>query len=223
MCVMKKFLLMMLLAGMAALPAKANPYWIYIGAVYAWQFCSTYGVPLVTMTGYGIAHTPSIHLFGTEKTTVGLDWASLASRSRNVYGLQMSIFGGAFAEDLYGVQMSLLASGWVDGYDTSRCRMNGIQFAPFAVKTTTVNGFQICPFYAKAQTVNGFQTGGIYSEARTVHGIQCGIVNIARRVDGLQIGVYNGTALGYCMQLGLINYVKRKGASVLPLLNFSFR
>ena len=204
-------------------PTSANPYLIYAGIVYGAQFCAEYGLPILAATGYGLSHTPSIHVFGTENTTVGFDWASLSNRSRNVYGLQLSLWGGGFAEDLFGVQAGILTSGWVEGYNTSRCRMNGLQFAPFAVKTSMVNGFQICPFYAEARMVNGFQTGGCCSRAESVHGIQCGIVNIANRVDGFQIGLYNATRRGYCLQVGLINVIDRRRLPFFPVLNASFR
>ena len=204
-------------------PASANPYLIYTGIVYGAQFCAEYGLPILAATGYGLSHTPSIHVFGTERMTVGFDWGSLSNRSRNVYGLQLSLWGGGFAEDLFGVQAGILTSGWVDGYNTSRCRMNGLQFAPFAVKTSMVNGFQVCPFYAEARMVNGFQTGGCCSRAESVHGIQCGIVNIANRVDGFQIGLYNATRRGYCLQVGLINVIDRRRLPFFPVLNASFR
>lgn len=220
---MKRLAVLLLLVGMAAKPAAANPYLIYAGAIYGAQLCAEYGLPVLAAVGYGISHTPPIHIFGTERTTVGLDWASLSSRTRNVYGLQMSLWGGGFSEDLFGVQMGILTSGWSEDCDTSKCRMNGIQFAPFAVKTTMANGFQICPFYASAKIVNGFQCGGCYSSAGKVRGIQCGVVNVARRVDGIQIGIYNATIRGYCLQVGLINVVGRRKCPFLPILNVSFR
>lgn len=220
---MKRLAVVALFACLSVRPADANPYLIYTGAILGAELFAEYGLPVLAATGYGLSHTPSIHIFGTEKRTVGLDWGSLANRSRNVYGIQLSLWGGGFSEDLFGVQMGILTSGWVDEYDVSHCRMNGLQFAPFAVKTSTVNGFQICPFYATARIVNGFQCGGIYSSAGKVRGIQCGIVNVARRVDGLQIGVYNTTVRGYCLQLGIVNVVGRRNCRFLPLVNVSFR
>ena len=220
---MKKLAVLLLLVGLAVKPATANPYLIYAGVIYGAQLCAEYAMPVLGVVGYGLSHTPPIHIFGTERTTVGLDWASLSSRTRNVYGLQLSLWGGGFSEDLFGIQMGILTSGWSEDCDTSKCRMNGLQFAPFAVKTTMANGFQICPFYASANVVNGFQCGGCYSSAGKVHGIQCGIVNIARRVDGLQIGLYNAAMRGYCLQVGLINVVGRRQCPFLPILNASFR
>lgn len=220
---MKKLAVLALLACFTVKPAEANPYLIYTGCILGAQLVSEYGLPVLAATGYGLSHTPSIHVFGTEKCTVGLDWGSLANRSRNVYGLQLSLWGGGFSEDLVGLQLGILTSGWVEEYDTSHCRMNGIQVVPFAVKTSMVNGFQVCPFYATARTVNGFQCGGVYSSAGKVHGIQCGIINVARRVDGIQVGLYNLTTRGYCLQLGLVNVVERRKCPFLPLLNMSFR
>lgn len=220
---MKKLLLVLAFVCLSVKPAAANPYLLYAGIIYGAQLCAEYAGPVLGAVGYGLSHTPPIHIFGTERTTVGLDWASLSSRSRNVYGLQMSLWGGGFSEDLVGLQMGILTSGWSEECDTSKCRMNGLQFAPFAVKTTTANGFQICPFYATAKVVNGFQCGGCYSSAGKVRGIQCGIVNISRRVDGLQIGVYNAAMRGYCLQLGLINVVGRRACPFFPIVNMSFR
>jgi len=220
---MRRLLVILLFALAPVLPAAADPYLIYLAAMYGAQIGSALGPPLAGVAGYGICHTPSIHLFGTDNVTVGLDLTSFASTSRNVYGIQFGFCGGGFAEDLYGIDMSLISCGWVDELDTSMSRMNGLQFAPFAVKAMTVNGFQICPFFARANTVNGFQTGGFYSEAGKVRGLQLGLFNVARRVEGLQLGIYNAVARGHCLQLGLINFIDRRGGYVLPLLNFSFR
>ena len=77
----------------------------------------------------------------------------------------MSLWGGGFAEDLFGVQAGILTSGWVEGYNTSRCRMNGLQFAPFAVKMSMVDGFQI----------------GLYNATRRGYCLQVGLINVIDR------------------------------------------
>jgi len=221
---MKKLAIILLVVGLCIGRASANPYLLLLPfAITGAQIASTLGPPLTAMTGYGICHTPSVHIFGTENTTVGLDWSSFGSRSRNVYGLQMSLCGGGFAEDLYGVEMSLLACGWVNEYDISMCHMNGIEIAPFAVKTAMANGFQVCPVYSKAKVVNGLQLGGFYAQTGLLRGMQCGLVNSAIRTDGLQIGLYNATRYGHFLQIGLLNCVYRRNVPVLPLINAGFR
>lgn len=198
--------------------------------------------------GYGLSHTPPIRMFGTEEAVYGLDWGSLACKAENVYGMQLSVFGGGVEDDLYGLQFGIAGTGWVKDNDLDRCHMNGIQFGTFAAKTAMANGFQLSGVYAEADVVNGLQFAGIYEKANVVNGlqlsgfeaeskklrglsvaplclseevrgIQCGIVNMASAVDGVQIGVYNEACAGRCLQIGVVNCIPGRSLEYLPLLN----
>lgn len=166
--------------------------------------------------GDGRAH--SLGLIETEEAVYGLDRGSHWVAMKNVYGLQLGIFGGGVEENMCGLQLGLFSNGWNKDHELDHCWMNGIQFAPFAVKTATANGFQLSVLYAEAKTVNGLQFAALCS-SETLNGIQCGIVNLAESANGVQVGIWNRTEKGTCLQVGVLNLTPGSGLGCLPVIN----
>lgn len=193
--------------------ASAFAPFMWAGAMWLAEYVAA---PLGYVTGCGLAYTPELRIFGTERGVYGFDWGSMACHARDVYGMQLALCGGSFEHRLCGLQIGLLASGYAaeelpfGGYhfcNLDFCTLHGLQFGTFAAKTATANGIQLSCLYAEAQEINGFQFG-IVAHTETLH--------------GLQVGLYNEAEGGLGLQVGLINRVKDHGLECYPILNFVY-
>jgi len=210
-----------------------------------------FGTPVAIALCYGMSKTPPIRMFGTEDSVYGIDWGSLDCKAGNVYGTQLSMWGGGVTGSLYGLQCGILASGYVTSNKLDRCTVDGVQFGTLAAKSATVNGMQISGCVCNASGVNGVQFAGIVCFADEVSGVQCagfmsktqflcgiaasilclgddvrgcqfGIVNKAKRMAGVQVGVYNEVSAGKCLQIGAVNCVPTAKLEYLPIFNIRF-
>lgn len=197
-----------------ALARPALAFAPYAVAGIAW-LVEAVGIPVSYALGCGLAYSPPIRVFGTERSVYGFDFGSMACHAENVYGLQLSLCGGVVEEDLWGLQLGVLATGYASRellfgdyhfFNSDYAQMNGLQFGTFAAKTSTVNGLQSSAIYAEAQTVNGLQVGFV-NRATRLHGLQIGVCNLAERGLGLQVGVVNFAGSGAAACFPLLNVV----------------
>ncbi len=236
----------------AAITAASSASAMGYGAVVAINAGIYFGTPVALARCYGLSKTPPIRMFGTEKSVYGLDWGSLSCKADDVYGGQLSMWGGGVTDSLYGLQCGILASGYVTSNNLDHCVVYGAQYGTLAAKSAQVNGMQISGVMCDAHRVNGLQFAGVVDFAETIAGIQCagfmtktetlyggeiamlcmsdeaygfqlGIVNKAKRIDGVQIGIYNEAGGGECLQIGAVNYMPSSKLEYFPVINFRFK
>ena len=197
---------------LAASPAEAfDP----VTTAVAVGAAESIGVPVAYALGCGMAYSPPIRLFGNENAVYGLDFGSMACHARDVYGLQLSLCGGAVEHRLWGLQIGILATGYASHellfgdyhfFNTDFCHMNGFEFGTFAAKTAKANGVQASVCYAEAERVNGVQVG-LVTVTKRLRGLQVGFVNTAETGCGLQVGLVNRTLSGLSPWLPGLNLV----------------
>lgn len=174
----------------------------------------------------GIAIAPPIQFPDDKSTVGGLRLNLLWGSHKNVYGLDVGIFGNITTEDFAGIAVSGLFNHTKDG---TFILLHGSTGANITTGNTTVFGIQtatLLDWNTGKANIYGIQASLVNIDTGSgktkVYGISFGGVNRLEEVVGVQLGIINMVKTLRGVQIGVLNFAGNGFSPVFPIINAAF-